>query len=99
MYLHAKSDYLERFFLVNKLAHNDFHFWSNVHFNSCKLVKFVSHRFIKAYSMLSARACSDAVMMFSLTPTVPHSCFASLVVINTRVFAAVPVALSMIRTL
>src|SRR5882757_8572864 len=70
-------------------------------FDGLRFVGFrnLTHHFIRAYSMLSASACSDAVMMFSLTPTVPHSCLASLVVISTRVLAAVPVVLSMIRTL
>ena len=37
--------------------------------------------------------------MFSLTPTVPHSSLPSLDSISTRVLAAVPVAVSRMRTL
>ena len=41
--------------------------------------------------MLSTSACRLASMMFSLTPTVPHSRWPSLDWMSTRVFAAVPV--------
>ena len=45
--------------------------------------------------MLSTRAWRDAVMMFSLTPTVPHSRAPSLLWIRTRVLAALgPVRIS-----
>ena len=49
--------------------------------------------------MLSASACKLASMMFSLTPTVPHSRLPSVDVMSTRVLAAVPVLLSRMRTL
>ena len=55
--------------------------------------------FVSRYSMDSARAWRLASMMFSSTPTVPHSALPSLDWISTRVLAAVPVALSRIRTL
>lgn len=57
------------------------------------------HFFNKAYSMLSTSACRDAVMMFSLTPTVPQSRLPSVDWISTRVFAAVPATPSRMRTL
>lgn len=65
----------------------------------CPNLRGTNHCFKRANSMLSTNAWSDAVIMFSLTPTVPHSRFPSLLVINTRVFAAVPEPLSMMRTL
>ncbi len=54
---------------------------------------------VNAYSMLSTSACRLASIIFSLTPTVPHSHLPSPLVISTRVLAAVPVAESRMRTL
>ncbi len=58
-----------------------------------------NHFFNNAYSIESTSACKLASMMFSLTPTVPHSRLPSLDVMSTRVLAAVPVVPLMIRTL
>lgn len=57
------------------------------------------HFFNSAYSIESTSACKLASMMFSLTPTVPHSRLPSLEVMSTRVLAAVPVVPLMMRTL
>src|SRR5438477_7750398 len=54
---------------------------------------------IRRYSMLSISACKLASIMFSLAPTVPHSSLPSVDSIRTRVLAAVPVAVSKMRTL
>ena len=53
-------------------------------------MQFVSHFFNSAYSIESTKACKLASMMFSLTPTVPHSRLPSVEVMRTRVLAAVP---------
>ncbi len=53
----------------------------------------------RAYSMESTSASSEAVMMFSLTPTVPHSRLPSVLWMSTRVLAPVPATPSRIRTL
>src|SRR6185369_13746283 len=55
--------------------------------------------FTSANSMLSTSACKLASTIFSLTPTVLHSSVPSVDCSRTRVFAAVPVAESRIRTL
>ena len=60
----------------------------------------VKHHFRRrAYSMESTSAWRLASMMLLLTPTVPHSRLPSLDMMRTRVFAAVPVAPLMMRTL
>src|SRR5262249_35117342 len=51
------------------------------------------------YSIESTRACHEASMMLSATPTVPQVSFPSPEVTSTRVFAAVPLDSSRIRTL
>src|SRR5437867_10917310 len=51
------------------------------------------------YSIESTSACQDASMMLSATPTVPHVSSPSPEVISTRVFAAVPLDSSRMRTL
>ena len=50
-----------------------------------KLVGKPVHFFNNAYSIESTNACKLASMMFSLTPTVPHSRLPSLDVMSTRV--------------
>src|SRR5688500_2127264 len=55
--------------------------------------------FNSAYSMLSTSACKLASTMFSLTPTVLQTSWLSVDSSRTRVFAAVPVPVSIIRTL
>ena len=57
------------------------------------------HFRVREYSMLSVSAWRLASMMFSLTPTVPHSFLPSLDWMRTRVLAAVPVLDSRMRTL
>jgi len=49
--------------------------------------------------MESTSASSEAVMMFSLTPTVPHSRLPSVLWMSTRVLAPVPATPSRMRTL
>src|SRR5262245_25444936 len=51
------------------------------------------------YSTESTRACQEASMMLSATPTVPHVSSPSPEVMSTRVFAAVALASSRMRTL
>ena len=45
---------------------------------------------MRPHSILSTSACKLASMMFSLTPTVPHSRFPFVDWMSTRVFEAVP---------
>src|SRR4029077_20182519 len=59
----------------------------------------LAHFFNKANSMLSTSACKLASMMFSLTPTRPHSRLPSVDSMRTRVRAAVPATPSRMRTL
>lgn len=47
--------------------------------------------------MESTSASSEAVMIFSLTPTVPHSRLPSVLWMSTRVLAPVPATPSRIR--
>jgi len=54
--------------------------------NRLRFVSFRNHFRIRAYSMLSTRAWSEAVMMFFAHADRPQSRLPSLVVINTRVW-------------
>lgn len=62
-------------------------------------LSFETAAYKSAYSIESTSACKLASMIFSLTPTVPHSVLPSVDVISTRVRAAVPATPSRIRTL
>jgi iron complex outermembrane receptor protein len=55
--------------------------------------------FSRAYSRESTNAWREAVMMFSLTPTVPHWRLPSVLAMSTRVLAPVPATPSKMRTL
>ena len=54
---------------------------------------------VNLYSMLSTRACQEASMMFSETPTVPQCSLLSRDSMTTRTLAAVPAPELMTRTL